>query len=235
MMKDYLSDDAIQESWDTIADSFHKTRQKPWETCLTFISTLPKDAVVGDFGCGNGRHIIEIARSCKKVIGIDISYNLLRIIHEKIKSYQNIDLIHGNLKTLPLQDNSLNAILFIASLHNIPKRINRIQSLCEAFRVLKPGGDMLLSVWNLNKEHINTINDNIDSLNIDKESIEPGDVFIYWKQEKLHTPRYYHCYNKKEIISEVKKAGFHIDSFQDVQIASKIQPDNYFLTLKKES
>ena len=232
-MKDYLSNDAIEETWDTIAKSFHKTRKTPWQPVIDFINDLSIDSVVGDFGCGNGRHIFEISRSGRKAIGIDISKRLLQIIQHK-KTNQPINLIHGNVVNLPLKNNSLTAIVFIASLHNIPKQKQRIKSLIEAFRVLKPGGQMLLSVWNQNHKHIDTVYDNISKLDIDKKILEPGDVFIFWTQDKLKVPRYYHLYTENEIKKEVRTAGFQIQSFKELKIASNKSPDNYFLTLQKE-
>ena len=233
-MKDYLSDDAIQETWDSIAKSFHKTRKNSWQPCLDFISSLTNDAVVGDFGCGNGRHTIEIARSGKKVIGIDISNNLLQIIKQNTKIYHNITLIHGNLTSVPIKDYCLDAILFIASLHNIPRKNKRVQSLKEAFRVLKSGGRMLLSVWNLHHKEINKINDNVLSLDIEKNYLETGDVFIFWNRDSFNIPRFYHFYTEDEIIKEARTVGFHIDLFIPVKIASKKHPDNYFLYLTKK-
>lgn len=233
-MKDYLSDEVIEKTWDSIAESFHKTRKKPWQQVIDFISELPINALVGDFGCGNGRHIYEIVRSGRKAIGIDISYSLLQIIQTNKDITKKINLIHGNLINIPLKNNCLAAIIFIASLHNIPKHNQRIQSLFEAYRVLNPGGQMLLSVWNQNHKHIDTIYDNVSTLDFDKESLEPGDVFIYWTQDKLKVPRYYHLYTEKEIKKEVKTSGFQIKSFKEIKIASNTKPDNYFLILQKE-
>jgi ubiquinone/menaquinone biosynthesis C-methylase UbiE len=233
-MKDYLSDDAIEKTWDSIAESFHKTRMSPWQQVIDFISELHINAIVGDFGCGNGRHTHEIARSGRKAIGIDISYKLLQIIQNNKETKQNINLIHGNVVNLPLKNHCLTDIIFIASLHNIPRQNQRMQSLYESFRVLKPGGQMLLSVWNQNHKNIDTIFDNVSMMDMDQKFLEPGDAFIFWTQDKLKIPRYYHLYTEEEIRKEVTSAGFQIKSFKEIKIATKTRPDNYFLTLKKE-
>lgn len=232
-MKDYLSHKGIQHSWNTIANSFDRTRKKPWKPVIDYLSTLSEHAVVGDFGCGNGRHTVEIAKKCQKAIGIDISINLLKIVQMNLKIYPNVDLIHAHLSSIPLRNDSLDGILFIASLHNIPKKRNRVHSLKETYRVLKRNGRMLLSVWNLDKDFFYNRYDNVQLLNIDKSNLEPGDVFIFWNQDKLHIPRYYHLYEEDEIKDEVESVGFHIESLKRIRLASTNHPENYFLILKK--
>jgi len=174
-----------------------------------------------------------IAHHCKKVIGIDLSSNLLHILQQKTEPKPNIDLIHANLISIPLKKDCLDAVLFIASLHNIPKRINRKASLKELYRVLKSNGTVLLSVWNKNLKNINNIYDNIKVLNIDKKHLEFGDVFIYWNQDGFHIPRYYHLYERKEILEELEDIGFSIEEINKVKISAKVNPDNLFILAKK--
>ena len=224
-----------QGIWDTIAESFDLTRKTPWDICVEFIQTLPSKWIVGDFGCGNGRHSILMANQCKNVICIDFSQNLLSIIQEKTTASSKVNLVCSDLTKIPLKDNTFDAVLFIASLHNIPKKINRITALAELHRTLKPDGIALLSVWNKNIDYYNSIKKNSLNLNIPTYKLESGDVFIFWNQNGLHVPRFYHLYEKPEIIKEIENSGFHIDSFKNVRIASKKTPDNYFIQIKKLS
>ena len=138
-----------EKTWDDIAESFDNTRRKPWKQCIDFINELPESYSVADLGCGNGRHLIPCAKHCKRVIGIDISKNLLNIARNKTnkKNLSNVIFIHGNLVKIPIKDNSLDAVLFIASLHNIKGRQNRISSLKEIKRILRNDGKALISVW----------------------------------------------------------------------------------------
>ena len=147
-MNDALSIEYIQYTWDQIAISFDKTRRHPWKQCINFLKTLSRKDIVGDFGCGNGRHTLEIAGHCKKVIAIDLSKKLLNILKQKINSFHTIEIIHADLINIPLKENCLDSVFYIASLHNIPKKKQRLQSLKELYRVLKPGGYLYLSEWN---------------------------------------------------------------------------------------
>jgi len=141
--------DKSEETWDTIAKSFDATRQKPWKQCIDFIQTLSKTDIVADIGCGNGRHLIPCAQICKETTGLDISRELLEIVKDKliINNLNNTSLIHSNIVYIPIKDNSVDAVLYIATLHNIKGREKRIQSLKEINRILKKNGRSIISVW----------------------------------------------------------------------------------------
>jgi ubiquinone/menaquinone biosynthesis C-methylase UbiE len=223
-----------QETWDKISYSFDSTRRKPWNQCIDFIGNLPKNNIVADVGCGNGRHLIPCAKRCKKAVGIDISKELIRIVLTKTKvlNIDNIDLIHTNAVNLPIKDNVFDAILFIASLHNIKGNINRINSLKEINRVLKNDGETLVSVWSrwqdkfrkdFFKRWFTQLNQN-----------EFGDIDIYWKQHGLNIPRFYHLYSKREFINDLKKANFEIIDLKEVKMHSNKHADNFFAIIKKK-
>ncbi|OYT29791.1 ubiquinone/menaquinone biosynthesis protein [Thermoplasmatales archaeon ex4572_165] len=205
-MNDLEIQSHIQDTWDDIAFSFDKTRKKPWKQCIDFIDKLPIDSVVGDFACGNGRHSLEMADQCKKIIGIDISKKLLLILKKKIMIKQNIELMHGNLINIPLTNHCLDAVIYIAAIHK---------------------------VWSRHQEKFKDADKNLEKININKEFLEPGDVFIYWNQDNLHIPRYYHLYDKEEIKDELIQTGFKILSINEEYISSKDKPDNYFIMVEK--
>ena len=222
-----------QEVWDKIAFSFDKTRKKPWAQCLDFIDKLKNDYIVADIGSGNGRHTIPCAIKCNKVFAIDISKNLLKIVKQKAheSNLSNIYLIQSDAIKLPIKNISCDAVLFIASLHNIKCKINRISSLNEIHRILKKEGIALISVWSrwqdkFRKEFFKKIFTQINKN-------EFGDIDIYWNQHGLNIPRFYHLYSKREFISELKKANFKILDFKEVKLKSKKHPDNFFAFVKK--
>ena len=220
-----------EETWDAIAESFSSTRRTPWKQCLVFIDILKNSDIVADVGCGNGRHLIPSAQHCRYAIGVDISRNLLNIIQNtrREKGLQNVLLIHANAVHLPLQDKSVNALLCIASLHNIQGRTRRLQALHEMNRVLSDTGTALISVWSRwQRKHWRFFVKQYFF-----RSGEYGDISIYWRQHHLNVPRFYHLYSKKEFVQELKKAGFIVKDFQRVKLHSKRFPDNYFAIVQK--
>jgi len=218
-----------EETWNAIAESFDATRGKPWKVVVDFVSTLSVFDVVADIGCGNGRHLILCVDKCKTVIGLDISKNLLKIAKSKIEGRKvRVVFIHGNLVNIPIQGNSLDSVLYIAALHNIKGRTNRIQSLNEVKRILKNDGRALISVWSREQERFRDCFNDISG-----NDCELGDIVIYWRQNKLNAPRFYHLYTKEEFIEDIKQSGLEIEQFSEAKIQSKKYTDNYFAVVRK--
>ena len=229
MQPEYRS--IAEETWDAIAESFDSTRQRPWTYCLSFIGSLKKTDVVADLGCGNGRHLLPCARQCSSVFGVDISLRLLQIVQKKLNknALTNVSLIHADIVHLPFAQNSLDAVLFVASLHNIQGKEHRRTSLKEVVRVLKPQGTALISVWSRwqDRYYKHFLKQYL------VRTCEFGDIDVYWRQHNLNIPRFYHLYGKVEFLQELRYAGFHIKSVESVKIHSKRFPDNYFAVVRK--
>ena len=224
-----------EQTWDTIAESFDTTRKKPWKQSIDFIGSLPKTSFIADLGCGNGRHLLVCAEQGHQVVGVDISRNLLKITQKKInqKGFTHAICLQGDLVNVPLKDNVLDAVLYIASLHNIQGRKNRICSLKEVKRILKPEGKALISVWSRWQDTYRMRF--FKKMFTRRADEEFGDIMIYWRQHQLNTPRFYHLYGKHEFIQDVRRSGLRIDQVQSVKFHSRVSPDNYFIVATKES
>jgi alkylated DNA repair protein alkB family protein 8 len=230
MNKDYIIDS--EKTWDSIAKSFDKTRRKPWQECLDFIQSIPTESVVADIACGNGRHLLYCAKKCKKVIGLDISSKMLEIAKEKTikEDIKNVNFIHSTAEDISLDDCSVDAVLYIAALHNIPGKENRIKSLKEIRRILKKDGKALISVWS---RYTDKFRKSFQNKNLSNKKTEFGDKHIYWRQDGLDVPRFYHLYGKKEFVSDLEEAGFKIIKVKGVKIKSEKYNDNYFAIVTK--
>jgi tRNA (uracil-5-)-methyltransferase TRM9 len=222
---------SAEKTWDAIAESFDITRQNPWKFCLDFIRSLKKSDVVADIGCGNGRHLLPCAYKCSHAVGVDISQKLLRIVQHKLSNKRiiNVSLIHADVVELPLADNSLDVVLFIASLHNIKGKKHRRRALQEVARVLKPNGVALISVWS--RWQYRYWSYFVKQFVV--RSGEFGDIDVFWKQNNLDIPRFYHLYSRGEFLRELRDARFYIQNIQSVKIHSKYFPDNNFAVVEK--
>ena len=221
-----------EDTWNAIAKSFDTTRRKPWEDCIDFINNLPETSYVADIGCGNGRHLIPCASHCKKVLGLDVSKELLKIVQKKLYENKlgNVDLIHSDAVNIPLKNNIVDAGLYIATLHNISERYRRIKSLKEINRILKPDGTAVISVWSRWQDKFRQLFIKKFTTGFGKN--EFGDINIYWRQHGLNIPRFYHLYSKREFQKDLTQAGLEILELKGVKIHSKKHSDNYFATVK---
>ena len=219
-----------QDTWNAIAQSFDHTRKKTWQFCEKYISKINKDNTCIDLGCGNGRHLRLLAQQCHQVIGFDISKNLLMISKKMLKETGliNATLIQGDLCQLPIQSNSIDHTLYIAALHNVKQKKNRVQSLRELYRILKPQGTALISVWKKNQDRFN------QRRKTDQHLDEHGDIIIYWRQHSLNIPRFYHLYEKQEFIDDLEQAHLTIITIKEIALSTKQSTDNYYAIVQKQ-
>ena len=220
----------MEEIWNAIAKSFDSTRKEPWEECLNFIEKIKGRAI--DIGCGNGRHLLPLAKKTDFAVGLDFSIEMLKICSEKIRNEKmsEVLLVCGDACRLPFKDNSFDFALFIATLHNIKGRNNRIKALVELKRILKPNGKALISVWAKWQDKWRWYF--IKKLLSFKE--EHGDIYIPWKKDGINVERFYHLYSKREFKKDLLKAGLKIEKLWSVKKVSKRYPDNHFAIVKAE-
>ena len=222
-----------EKTWNAIAKSFDITRKKPWNQCIEFINDLSKEDIVADFACGNGRHLIPAAKHCKHVIGLDISGKLIEIVQKKLNNekIRNVTLLHSDIVNNPIESESVDAAMYIAALHNIQARINRINSLKEIRRTLKNDGVALISVWSRWQDKYRMLF--LKKWFFQIGNSEFGDIDILWKQHGLNIPRFYHLYSKKEFQKDLKDSNLKIIEINNTKLISKKHPDNYFAKVTK--
>ncbi len=113
-----------------------------------FIKYLTKKDVVLDIGCNNGQNTMKAAKIANRVIGFDSDAKNLKVARRDIlkNNFKNIKLLNHNAEeALPFNNKSFNVVMFFAVLEHLK---NRVQAVSEVYRVLKPGGKLLLSVPN---------------------------------------------------------------------------------------
>lgn len=104
---------------------------------------------VVDLGCGTGRIAIPLARSGHRVIGVDLSQEMLRVASAKAAAAGSaIEFVHANIaETLLLPDSSFDyAVCMFATLGMISGAEARQRVLANAFQLLRPGGIVLYHV-----------------------------------------------------------------------------------------
>jgi len=105
-----------------------------------------------EIGCGIGRVGQALAPRCAKWIGCDVSPNMLGFAKQRLESFENVELheISGyDLQQIP--DASVNAIYCTVVFMHI-EEWDRYNYILEAFRVLKPGGRILVDNFSLTTE-----------------------------------------------------------------------------------
>jgi ubiquinone/menaquinone biosynthesis C-methylase UbiE len=100
--------------------------------------------MVVDLGCGPGHTAMACARKAGRVIGIDVTPEMVvaATALANQRSLRNVEFRVGNVEQLPFVTASVDVVTSRVSAHHYAD-VNR--ALAEAHRVLKPGGIMLIS------------------------------------------------------------------------------------------
>ena len=121
----------------------HFLSQTPWYT-----KYLKRSDVVLDLGSGNGQSSIKASRFAKKVVGLEINKELIKIAKKsaEIKKLKNVTFLESDLEgKLNIKNNSFDKAIFLDVLEHL---IKRDQILREIKRILKPRGVLFLGVPN---------------------------------------------------------------------------------------
>jgi ubiquinone/menaquinone biosynthesis C-methylase UbiE len=98
-------------------------------------------SVVADIGCGTGRHWRQIAdKHPARLIGFDVSDGMLTMLQKKFSNAEVYRLTDNKLKVLA--DHSCDVIISTLAMAHIK---NIEEALEEWNRVLKPGGEMIIT------------------------------------------------------------------------------------------
>ncbi len=100
-----------------------------------------RGGLVLELGVGTGRIASPVAQAGCRVIGLDVSGEMMR--KARVKGIDR--LLHADILRLPLADESVDAVLVVHVLHHIA---DWRAALTEVMRVLRPGGAVIMgSDW----------------------------------------------------------------------------------------
>ena len=198
----------VSEPYERIAQHFKVTRIYSWPKVEEYIQSLDKGTTIYDIGCGNGRNL-NLRDDCS-FIGCD---NCLELLNEALK--KNPNCVYGDNLLLPFENNCAQAVLSIAVIHHFSTNERRLQALRELFRILKPGGTILIYVWSHEQERFKNTSQ---------------DALVNWNEQTTGViyQRYYYLFKKNELDLLIS------NNFQNINIKeSGEQCHNYYIIAQK--
>lgn len=128
--------------YNKIAELYAKAFAKPAPYIDEFLTLLPKNAKILDAGCGVGTDAGYMASQGFKVIGVDLSEEMLELAKQK---FPQIDFRKQDIRKLNFPPNSFAGILAAYSLIHISKKdiLALLKKLCQ---ILKKDGAIYIAL-----------------------------------------------------------------------------------------
>lgn len=178
-----------------IAPYFNERRVFTWSWIANFINSIEHNSTILDIGCGNGRNM---QNPNYNFIGLDICHEFINICKKR-----GMNCIYGDMCNIPIETNSIDAIISIASFHHLSNKERRITALNEMKRVLKPNGKILLSVWSIDQPKKTR-----------RTFTKYGDTIVSWNQYGKDYDRFYYIFRLDEIRDLFKEVNIEIIDYQ---------------------
>ncbi|MEM8673643.1 MAG: methyltransferase domain-containing protein [Cyanobacteria bacterium P01_G01_bin.67] len=207
----YLSDQSanlydlqVEILFNGAADAMRRRILAPLKKGLEFVSDIPPQKIrVLDVACGTGRTLRMIRGSLPKasLFGVDLSPAYLRKANHLLSeiSGELPQLLQANAEELPYLDNYFHGLSSVFLFHELPG-IARQNVINEAFRVLQPGGVLILC----------------DSMQM---SDSPDFQIMMNNFPAIFHEPYYRHYTTDNLEARLESAGF-----------IKIKVENYFVS-----
>lgn len=189
-------DSHISNTYDGIAESWyrlrHRTRFKPE---LQSLAERWGQGRLLNVGCAHGPDFLPFSGRFE-MWGLDSSAQMIRMAVKYAEKYGfKPNLLVADAVQLPFGDGAFDYVLAVATYHHIPGRRNRDMAFQELRRVLKPGGEAFITVWNRWQRNF---------LGKGRE------VRVPWKTREKEISRYYYLFNYFEIEAALRQAGFKV-------------------------
>jgi SAM-dependent methyltransferase len=95
-----------------------------------------KGSHVLDVPCGTGR-FSHIFTMCRRLTMLDMAPNMMAVAHNKLRHLDHVKILLGDIRRLPLCDNTVDVVFCMRFLHYIPDNETRLVILKEMARVCR--------------------------------------------------------------------------------------------------
>jgi len=101
-----------------------------------------KNKSIVDIGCGTSDYLKWLVNDCKKVVGVDISIEMLKLCHEDLG--KSIELVAADALHLPFKDEAFDISTTFQALHHFPnwkKALTEMVRTAKRVSLYEPNGD----------------------------------------------------------------------------------------------
>ncbi|MGA2159459.1 MAG: class I SAM-dependent methyltransferase [Dehalococcoidia bacterium] len=183
-------------TYDEIAESWYRLRHwTRFKMELEGMARRWRGGSLLNIGCAHGPDFLPFTDKFD-LWGLDSSENMINMALKYSAKYKfHTGLIVGDAASLPFKDGAFDWAISVAAYHHISDKGERKAAFAELRRVIKPKGEVFITVWNRWQKAF---------WNKGRQAIVP------WKTKDGEIPRYYYLYTYPEIEQQVRSAGFKV-------------------------
>jgi tRNA (uracil-5-)-methyltransferase TRM9 len=149
-----------------------------------------------NIGCAHGPDFLPFRQNFD-LYGVDFSNQMLKFARQYSQKFEfAVSLFLADAGHLPFSEGVFDWAISVATYHHIKGNKERQTALDELLRVLKPGGEAFITVWNRGQPRF--------WLRGKKE------VSVPWRTKDKTLERYYYLFSYPELEKLVKQAGFQV-------------------------
>ncbi len=144
-LPDVLAARATEQNWaDSVAGDMerHYSPGRTWEALARTALPLLWPGDVLDIASGDGVLAELLSPHAERYVCIDSSQRVVNAASERLRRFENVEVIEGDMHALPFPDASFDLVVLMHALTYAEKPA---KAVAEAARVLRPGGRLLLS------------------------------------------------------------------------------------------
>jgi len=185
-----------KNTFNEIAPGWYNFRH--WSRFRSELETLAQRWQRGkllNVGCAHGPDFLPFIKTFD-LYGVDFSREMLKFARKYSEKFDfTVSLSLADVRHLPYADQTFGRAISVATYHHIRGKGERQAALDELRRVLKPGGEAFITVWNRWQPRF---------------WFKRREVNIPWRKRGKTLYRYYYLFSYPEIEKLVKKAGFEV-------------------------
>ncbi len=185
-----------RDVFDRIAPSWYNFRHwSIFRNELEALATRWQKGSLLNIGCGHGADFLPF-RQKFGLYGVDFSAEMLRFAQKYSEKFNfAVNLALADARYLPFSNEAFDWAISVATYHHIKDGKEREQAMKELNRVLRPGGEAFVTVWNRWQPRF---------------WFKGSETTVPWKAKNETLYRYYHLFSYRELESLAGMAGFHI-------------------------
>lgn len=188
--------DSNREVWNAVAPGWYRRRQRSrFASELSALAARWEGGRLLNLGCAHGADFVPFAADFQ-LCGADVSPVMLgQGLAFARKQGFRAEFVAADAAALPFADASFDHAVAVALYHHLRGDAARAAGFRELFRVLVPGGEAFITVWNRHQRRFHWYR---------REALVP------WHVEGRKVMRYHHLYTYRELAATLKAAGFEI-------------------------